>query len=102
YNQRTARMSSQASTIELERAESSRAILPLVLFCCAHFFIDMYSIALGVMQPLLLARYGLTLTQAGMLAGLLVFSSSLMQSVYGYLSDRYHTYLFTALAPAVA
>jgi len=96
-------MSSRASTLELDRAESSRAALrPLILFCCAHFFIDMYSSALGVMQPSLLAQYGLSLTQAGILAGTLVFSSSMMQPVYGYLSDRFHTYLFTALAPAVA
>ena len=96
-------MSSRASTLELDRAESSRAALrPLVLFCCAHFFIDMYSSALGVMQPSLLAQYGLSLTQAGILAGTLVFSSSMMQPVYSYLSDRFHTYLFTALAPAVA
>ena len=96
-------MSSQASTLELDRAEPSRAaIRPLVLFCCAHFFIDMYSSALGVMQPSLLAQYGLSLTQAGILAGTLVFSSSMMQPVYGYLSDRFHTYLFTTLAPAVA
>src|SRR5258708_15928653 len=96
-------MSSQASTLELDRAESSRAALrPLILFCCAHFFIDMYSSALGVMQPSLLAQYGLSLTQAGILAGTLVFSSSMMQPVYGYLSDRFHTYLFTALAPPVA
>src|SRR2546421_514965 len=95
-------MSFQASTLELDRAESSRAALrPLILFCCAHFFIDMYSSALGVMQPSLLAQYGLSLTQAGILAGTLVFSSSMMQPVYGYLSDRFHTYLFTALAPAL-
>jgi len=96
-------MSSQASAIQLDRVESSRAsLLPLVLFCCGHFFIDLYSIALGVMQPSLLAQYGLSLTQAGLLGGMLVFSSSVMQPVYGYLSDRFHTYLFTALAPAVA
>src|SRR5260370_27761892 len=96
-------MNSQASTLELDRAESSRAALrPLVLFCCAHFCIDLYSSALGVLQPSLLAQYGLSLTQAGVLGGTLVFSSSMMQPVYGYLSDRFHTYLFTALAPAVA
>ena len=96
-------MSPQASTLDLDRAESSRpSLLPLVLFCSGHFFIDLYSIALGVMQPLLLAQYGLSLTQAGLLGGLLVFSSSVMQPVYGYFSDRHHTYLFTALAPAVA
>src|SRR5258708_24732463 len=95
-------MSSQASTLELDRAESSRAALrPLVLFCCAHFFIDMYSSALAVMQPPLIAQYGLSLTPAGILAGTLVFSSSVMQPVYGYLSDRFHTYLFTSLAPTV-
>jgi FSR family fosmidomycin resistance protein-like MFS transporter len=44
----------------------------------------------------------LSLTQAGVLGGMLVFSSSVMQPVYGYLSDRFHSYLFTALAPAVA
>src|SRR5882672_7517624 len=96
-------MSSQASTLELDPAQSSRsAFPPLVLFSCGHFFVDLYSIALGVMQPLLLAQYGLSLTQAGVLGGVLVFSSSVMQPVYGYLSDRFHTYLFTALAPAVA
>src|SRR5260370_20383031 len=102
-NGEAAVMSSPASTLELDRAESSRAALrPLVLFCCAHFCIDLYSSALGVLQPSLLAHSGLSLPQAGVLGGTLVFSSSMMQPVYGYLSDRFHTYLFTALAPAVA
>jgi FSR family fosmidomycin resistance protein-like MFS transporter len=93
----------QAPTIEVDRAELSRPTAPqFLLFACAHFLIDLYSIALGVLQPLLHAQFGLTLTQAGVLGGTLVFSSSMMQPVYGYLSDRFHTYLFTALAPAVA
>src|SRR5437867_1077739 len=96
-------MSSQAPTLELHQAQyAGPALPPLVLFSCGHFFVDLYSIALGVLQPLLLAQYGLSLTQAGLLGGMLVFSSSVMQPVYGYLSDRFHTYLFTALAPAVA
>src|SRR5438309_1429563 len=96
-------MSSQATTLALDRVESPRAtLLPLVLFCSGHFFIDLYSIALSVLQPLLLAQYGLSLTQAGVLGGMLVFSSSVTQPVYGYLSDRFHSYLFTAVAPAVA
>jgi MFS transporter, FSR family, fosmidomycin resistance protein len=37
-----------------------------------------------------------------MLGGMLSFSSSVTQPAYGYLSDRYHSKLFTALAPAVA
>lgn len=54
------------------------------------------------MQPLLIDRFGLTLTQAGFLGGTLVFSSSLLQPVYGYLSDRFHTRMFTVLAPVMA
>jgi FSR family fosmidomycin resistance protein-like MFS transporter len=76
--------------------------IPLLLLSLGHFFIDLYSGALGALQPLLVARFGMTLTEAGILGGVLVFSSSVMQPVYGFLSDRFHTKLFTALSPAVA
>jgi len=86
-----------------DRAQPARpSYAPLILFSCGHFLVDLYSIALSVLQPLLLVRFGLSLTQAGVLGGTLVFSSSMMQPVYGYLSDRFHTRLFTVLAPAVA
>ena len=68
----------------------------------SHFFIDLYSAALGTLQPVLGAKLHLSLTEAGILGGLLVFSASVMQPAYGYLSDRFHTRLFSALAPAVA
>ena len=74
----------------------------LALHSVAHFFIDLYSSALSAFQPILVQTMGITLTQAGFLGGALSFSSSVMQPAYGYLSDRYHTKLFTALAPAVA
>ena len=96
-------MSSHAPTLELDRAETSRRLLsPFLLLCYAHFLIDAYSMALGALQPLLRTHYGLSLTQAGVLGGALIFSASMMQPVYGYLSDRFHTYLFVALGPAVA
>src|SRR6267378_1908931 len=76
--------------------------LGLILFSLAHFFIDLYSAALGTFQPILVDKLGLSLTQAGILGGLSVFSASVMQPAYGYLSDRFHSRLFTALAPAVA
>lgn len=76
--------------------------IPLLLLSLGHFFIDLYSGALGALQPLLVARYGMTLTQAGVLGGVLVFSSSVMQPVYGFLSDRFRTNMFAALSPAVA
>ena len=97
-------MSSPATSLEVtDHVERSRpALPPLILFSSGHFVIDMYSIALGVLQPLLLIQFGLSLTQAGLLGGMLVFSSSVLQPVYGYLSDRFHTRLFSVLAPAVA
>lgn len=74
----------------------------LALLSVGHFFIDLYSSALGALQPLLLARYSLSLLQAGLLAGLLSFSSSVMQPVYGYLSDRLNFRGFTVLSPFIA
>jgi MFS transporter, FSR family, fosmidomycin resistance protein len=77
-------------------------IIPLILLSIGHFCIDLYSGALGALQPLLVAKYGMSLTQAGVLGGVLVFSSSVVQPAFGYLSDRFRTRLFSALAPAVA
>ena len=77
-------------------------VLPLLLFSLGHFFVDLYSGSLGVLQPLILRQFGLSFTQAGILGGLLSFSSSVTQPLYGYLSDRFHSRLFTVLAPAVA
>lgn len=67
-----------------------------------HFCVDLYSGALGALQPLLVEKLHTSLTQVGILGGVLVFASSVMQPVYGYLSDRFHTRLFTILSPAVA
>src|SRR2546423_14567195 len=78
------------------------SVASLALFCIAHFMIDMYSSALGVLQPLLIDRFRLTFTQAGLLGGMLSFLSSGTQPLYGYLSDRFHSRLFSALAPAGA
>lgn len=74
----------------------------LALLSFAHFFIDLYSSGLSSFQPMLVDRFGLSLAQAGLLAGMLIFSSSLMQPVYGILSDKSGSRLFTVLAPAMA
>jgi FSR family fosmidomycin resistance protein-like MFS transporter len=97
-------MTSKSSTaVEfLPPVERAGASLPFALLCVAHFFIDLYSSALGAFQPLIVGKLGLTLAQAGLLGGILVFSSSTMQPAYGYLSDRFRSRLFTVLAPAVA
>ena len=67
-----------------------------------HFFIDAYSSMLGAFLPFLHDKLNLSLTQAGILGGTLVFSSSLMQPLYGYLADRFRHKLFAALGPVVA
>jgi FSR family fosmidomycin resistance protein-like MFS transporter len=77
-------------------------MLALALFSLGHFFIDLYSAALGVFQPLLIAKLHFSLADAGVLGGLLAFSSSVMQPVYGYLADRFRSRMFSVLAPAVA
>jgi MFS transporter, FSR family, fosmidomycin resistance protein len=84
--------------VAIERA----GFTTLGLLAFAHFFIDLYSSALSGFQPLLVVKHGLSLSQAGLLGGVLVFSSSLCQPLYGLLSDRYPSWLFTVLAPAVA
>jgi MFS transporter, FSR family, fosmidomycin resistance protein len=98
-------MSSTSDTISVPRP--GRAVLrsggmTLLLFSLGHFLVDLYSGSMGIFQPLLINRLGITLTQAGVLGGLLAFSSSITQPLYGYLSDRYHSRLFSVLAPAVA
>ncbi len=79
-----------------------RGTLLLVLLSCGHFAVDVYSAALGALEPLLVERFHISLTQVGILGGLFVFSSSVMQPAYGFLSDRFHTRLFTMLGPAMA
>jgi MFS transporter, FSR family, fosmidomycin resistance protein len=100
-------MRSRESSIGVEAqpelAPATRAgLVSLALLSCGHFAVDLYSSALGALQPLLMERFHTSLTQAGILGGVLVFSASVMQPVYGFLSDRFHTRVFTVLAPAVA
>jgi FSR family fosmidomycin resistance protein-like MFS transporter len=89
--------------VQPDLAPSARAALfTLTLFCLTHFIIDVYSGALGALQPLLMGPFRMNFTEAGILAGVLSFSSSVLQPFWGYLSDRIHSRLFTVLAPAVA
>lgn len=91
-----------AKTCPPARDQASRVAVTLALLSLGHFFVDLYSGALGALQPLLLGQFRMSLTDAGILGGALVTSSSVMQPVYGYLADRFHTRLFAALGPAVA
>src|SRR5258706_12838611 len=95
-------MSTDAGVLSIEQATVRTGMLALVLYCLGHFFIDLYSSAMGAFQPLLINKLHFTLTQAGYLGGIMVFSGSFVQPAYGYLSDRLHSKMFSALAPAVA
>ncbi|MCS7023630.1 MAG: MFS transporter [Bryobacteraceae bacterium] len=74
----------------------------LLFYSLGHFAVDVYSAALGVFQPLLASQRGVSLSQAGMLGGMMVFAGSVLQPVWGILSDRFRSHLFSALAPFAA
>ena len=98
-------MTSSSPLVEppvLDTRQAPAYPISLVLYCLGHLVVDLYSASLGVLQPALIAAYGLTLTKAGVLGGVLALSSSILQPVYGILADRFHSRLFSALAPAVA
>ncbi len=91
-----------SGVLTIENARVRTGMLGLVLFCAGHFFVDLYSAAMGAFQPLFVERLHFSLKQAGLLGGIMVFSGSFVQPAYGYLSDRFHSRMFSALAPAVA
>jgi len=98
-------MASEPQTIAVPLAprESVRPGLSLLLYySLGHFAVDLYSSALGVYQPLFAKHMGITLTQAGLLGGLMVFAGSVLQPLYGYLSDRFHSRMFSVLAPLIS
>jgi FSR family fosmidomycin resistance protein-like MFS transporter len=77
-------------------------MVALILYSLGHFCVDLYSGAIGAFQPLFVDKLHFSLTQAGMLGAVMVFSGSFVQPAYGYLSDRFHSRMFSALAPAFA
>lgn len=95
-------MSSDAGVLTFESSRVRNGMLGLALFCLGHFFIDLYSSAMGAFQILFNTKLHFTLQQAGLLGGVMIFSGSFLQPAYGYLSDRFHSRMFSALAPAVA
>src|SRR5262245_44594222 len=92
----------QAPSVTPVPAVARSGVSNLLLFSLGHFAVDLYSSALGVYQPLFAQHFGINFTQAGILGGTMVFAGSVMQPVYGWLSDRYHSRLFSVLAPIIA
>jgi MFS transporter, FSR family, fosmidomycin resistance protein len=73
----------------------------LFFLSLGHFINDSYSNFLGPLLPLLLIKLKMSLAQAGWLVAIQVFSSSFMQPLYGYLSDRYLKRAFVVFSPLV-
>lgn len=75
--------------------------LTLATLCAAHFVSDSYSSLIYPLLPLLKVKLGLTEAQVFWLAPLYSLSSSLMQPVYGIISDRYARRFFAVSGPAI-
>jgi MFS transporter, FSR family, fosmidomycin resistance protein len=75
--------------------------LILAVLCAGHFVNDSYSSIVYPLLPLLEARLGLSIAQVFWLAPLYAVSSSLMQPVYGIISDRYFRRFFAVAGPAL-
>lgn len=74
----------------------------VMLLSAGHFITDMYPGYLAPVLPLLIAKFGFSLTFAALLTATSSFSTSLMQTVFGYLSDRFSLRLFIILGPVIS
>lgn len=74
----------------------------IALLSTAHAVMDSYSSFLFPLLPLLALRMNLTAAQVGVLTPTLMITSSLMQPVYGMISDRYLKRSMTVFGPLIA
>lgn len=80
---------------------TGRYKLTLAVLCAGHFVNDAYSSIIFPLLPLLKQRLDLTTSQVFWLAPLYAISSSLMQPLYGFISDRYARRSFAVFGPAI-
>jgi FSR family fosmidomycin resistance protein-like MFS transporter len=74
----------------------------VALLSIGHFVTDSYSSFLLPLLPLLTIRLDLTPAQAGLLIPTMMVTSSLMQPVYGMISDRYLKRAMSVFGPLIA
>ncbi len=79
------------------RSDIQRA--KLVLLTAVHFLTDLFSSLLTPILPALVMRMQLSLTQAGIIAGLPAMTSSLVQPLMGILGDRMEKRYFIIVGP---
>lgn len=75
--------------------------ITLGALCAAHFVNDSYSSIIYPLLPLIQIKLSLTDSQVYWLPLLYAISSSLMQPVYGIISDRYARRFFAVFGPAI-
>jgi FSR family fosmidomycin resistance protein-like MFS transporter len=64
-----------------------------------HFIGDFYSSFVTPLLPLFIAKFSLSLAQAGLITGLSRFLAFIVQPPVGYLADRYRTRIFALGGP---
>ena len=64
-----------------------------------HFIGDFYNSFINPLLPLFIAKYSLTLAQAGLIVGVSRFLAFIVQPPVGYLADRYPTRVFALGGP---
>jgi MFS transporter, FSR family, fosmidomycin resistance protein len=75
--------------------------LILAVLCAGHFVNDAYSSIIYPLLPLLKDKLQLTTAQVFWIAPLYAISSSIMQPVYGYISDRHFRRFFAVFGPTI-
>lgn len=73
----------------------------LVSTTAAHFINDFYVAFLAPLLPLVVTRFNLSLTLAGLLATILNTSAAMSQPLFGAAADRMHRRIFVILGPAL-
>ena len=74
----------------------------MAMLALGHITTDLFSSAVPALQPILAERFELTFAQAGLLSGVYMFSSSVLQLPAGILSDRFRSRLYTVFGPLIA
>ena len=69
--------------------QNQRAKFTITLLSTAHFVLDSYSSFIFPLLPLVAVKLDLKPAQVGLLTPTLMITSSLMQPLYGMISDRY-------------
>ena len=71
--------------------------LPIFLIMAGHLVVDLSQNILPVILPIQKAAFGLSYSQAGLVAAMLNVTSSMIQPIFGFISDRRKTDWFIAL-----